>query len=84
MGLGDEGCCIGMKVLLQRGTVVRRGVIMLEPAVVQVLGGKVEAWDRAWREGRKERLKRELEVESQRGRAGVRVDEVGGAASMRW
>lgn len=47
---------IGTKLLL-RDIDVRRGVIMLEPGNVQVLGGKIEALDKAWKDGRKERLK---------------------------
>ncbi|KAL5425443.1 hypothetical protein PMIN07_011715 [Paraphaeosphaeria minitans] len=46
---------MGVKLLL-RNTDVRRAVAMLEPANVQVLGGKMDALDKAWREGRKERL----------------------------
>jgi RecQ-mediated genome instability protein 1 len=29
---------------------------MLEPGNVQILGGKLEALDKAWKEGRKDRL----------------------------
>ncbi|RAR04669.1 RecQ mediated genome instability protein Rmi1 [Stemphylium lycopersici] len=46
---------MGTKLLL-RNVHVRRGVLMLEPSNVQVLGGKLEALDKAWKEGRKERL----------------------------
>lgn len=46
---------MGVKLLL-RNTDVRRAVAMLEPANVQILGGKMDALDKAWREGRKERL----------------------------
>jgi len=46
---------MGIKLLL-RNVDVRRGVLMLEPANVQVLGGKLEALDKAWKDGRKERL----------------------------
>lgn len=46
---------MGVKLLL-RNCEIRRGVIMLEPGKVQVLGGKIEALDKAWKEGRKERL----------------------------
>jgi RecQ-mediated genome instability protein 1 len=64
LGLGDEGVSIGVKVVLKAGTLVRRGTVMLGPENVVVLGGKVEAWDKAWKEGRKERLKRAVEQES--------------------
>lgn len=50
------GMNIGSKVLL-RDVVVARGVLLLEPRSVVVLGGKIEGLHRAWREGRKERLK---------------------------
>ncbi|KAH7085481.1 hypothetical protein BKA63DRAFT_18690 [Paraphoma chrysanthemicola] len=46
---------MGAKLLLRQFD-VRRGVIMLEPAGVQTLGGKLEALDKAWKDGRKERL----------------------------
>ncbi|KAH7394054.1 hypothetical protein DE146DRAFT_660609 [Phaeosphaeria sp. MPI-PUGE-AT-0046c] len=46
---------IGAKLLL-RNVDVRRAVVMLEPSNVQILGGKLEALDKAWKAGRKERL----------------------------
>lgn len=46
---------MGVKLLL-RNVDVRRAVVMLEPGYVQVLGGKIEILDKAWKEGRKERL----------------------------
>ncbi|KAG9230265.1 hypothetical protein BJ875DRAFT_161626 [Amylocarpus encephaloides] len=48
---------IGCKVVLRRGAKVARGVVLLEPATVVVLGGKMEGEDRKWREGREERLR---------------------------
>src|SRR5436305_3024188 len=63
LGLGEEGVSIGIKVVLKADTLVRRGTVMLGPENVVVLGGKVEAWDKAWKEGRKERLKRAVEQE---------------------
>jgi RecQ-mediated genome instability protein 1 len=48
---------IGEKILLKAGTTVARGVLMLEPGQCVVLGGKVEAWHRAWVDGRLARLK---------------------------
>jgi hypothetical protein len=35
----------------------------LAPENAIVLGGKVETWDKTWRDGRKERLKRAVEQE---------------------
>ncbi|GAB7332683.1 hypothetical protein MBLNU13_g04434t1 [Cladosporium sp. NU13] len=52
----DVGMSIGTKLML-RDVSVARGVIMLEPRCVEVLGGKVDAWDRKWREERKKVLK---------------------------
>ncbi|KAJ4365704.1 hypothetical protein N0V83_008324 [Neocucurbitaria cava] len=48
---------LGLKLIL-RNFDVRRGVIMLEPTTgnVHVVGGKVEALDKAWKEGQKARL----------------------------
>lgn len=48
---------IGEKILLRAGTVVARGVVLLEPAQCVLLGGKVEAWHRAWVDGRLARLR---------------------------
>ena len=65
LGLNDEGMSMGMKILLKAGCVVRRGVVMLTPEYVTVLGGKVEMWHNAWTEGRKERLRRAVEQEQE-------------------
>lgn len=46
---------MGAKLLL-RNVDVRRGVAMLEPDTTQVLGGKLDALDKAWKQGRKDRL----------------------------
>ena len=46
---------MGAKLLL-RNVEVRRAVLMLEPGNVQTLGGKLEALDKAWKDGRKDRL----------------------------
>lgn len=52
----DVNMSIGAKILL-RNVVVARGVVLLEPQCVEVLGGKVDAWDKEWRKGRKDALK---------------------------
>lgn len=50
------GMSIGAKIVL-RDFKVARGVVLLEGAAsAEMLGGKVGAWDKAWREGRKQRL----------------------------
>jgi RecQ-mediated genome instability protein 1 len=56
----DGGMCIGCKIMLKPGTVVRRGMLMMMPETCIVLGGKVEAWDKKWKEGRKARLQAEI------------------------
>jgi RecQ-mediated genome instability protein 1 len=53
---------IGEKILLRAGTVVARGVVLLDPAQCVVLGGKVEAWHRAWVDGRLARLREAVEA----------------------
>ncbi|KAK4192217.1 hypothetical protein QBC35DRAFT_243691 [Podospora australis] len=55
--IGITTTFIGEKMLLKTGTVVARGTVMLEPATCFVLGGKVEAWNKAWLEGRLARLR---------------------------
>ena len=64
--LGSLG--IGAKVLL-KDVVVTRGVVLLEGRTVEVLGGKVEAWDKAWRKEKIKELRR---------RVGAPVDGEGG------
>lgn len=54
-GIGVQ-MSIGAKLVL-KDAVVARGVVLLEPRCVEVLGGKVDAWDKKWREERKQRLK---------------------------
>lgn len=55
IGIGKTN--IGEKILVKSGASVSRGVIMLEPATCTVLGGKVEAWHKAWVEGRLAKLR---------------------------
>jgi RecQ-mediated genome instability protein 1 len=63
------GICLGTKLLL-RDVRVARGMVLLEPGGVQVLGGKIEELDKEWREGRKGRLVRELKGEAGGGGGG--------------
>ena len=59
---------IGAKLILRNATVAR-GMLLLSPECVTLLGGKMEAIDRVWRESRKERLLAritELDREQQR------------------
>jgi RecQ-mediated genome instability protein 1 len=48
---------IGCKVMLRRGCQVSRGMVLLEPAGVVVLGGKIEGLDKSWREERENTLR---------------------------
>ena len=50
---------MGCKMVL-KGVSVARGVVLLEPRTVTLLGGKIEALHKGWREGRKASLKRRL------------------------
>ena len=59
--IGDDGICIGCKLILKAGTLVRRGMIMLTPDTVTVLGGKIDSWDKKWREDRKKTLTEDVE-----------------------
>ncbi|OJJ48633.1 hypothetical protein ASPZODRAFT_150823 [Penicilliopsis zonata CBS 506.65] len=54
-GVAVDKTPIGAKLLLRNASVAR-GMVLLTPETVTYLGGKIEAMDRAWREGRKERL----------------------------
>ncbi|KAI9796125.1 MAG: hypothetical protein M1825_000874 [Sarcosagium campestre] len=53
-GLG-AGMAIGLKMVL-RNIIVARGVVLLDPTCVTVLGGKIEAMHLAWEENRKREL----------------------------
>jgi RecQ-mediated genome instability protein 1 len=55
--LGVGTTLIGEKILLRAGTIVARGVVLLDPAQCVLWGGKVEAWHRAWVDGRMARLR---------------------------
>ena len=61
--IGEEGMSIGCKIVLKKGVLVRRGLVMLTPESVIVLGGKIESWDRKWREERKVKLVQGQELE---------------------
>ncbi|KAF4334729.1 mediated genome instability Rmi1 [Fusarium beomiforme] len=59
-GIGVGKTQIGEKVLLKAGTVIARGVVLMEPDKCVLLGGKIEAWQTTWVDGRLARLKREI------------------------
>ncbi|PQE14437.1 mediated genome instability Rmi1 protein [Rutstroemia sp. NJR-2017a BBW] len=54
---------VGGKIMLRKGCGVWRGVVGLSErgGSCVILGGKVEALDKAWREGWEERLRKEIE-----------------------
>ncbi|CAI7630270.1 unnamed protein product [Penicillium crustosum] len=54
-GIALEKLAIGAKLLL-RNPSVARGMVLLSPGSVTLLGGKIEALDKSWRDGRKARL----------------------------
>ncbi|EFX00941.1 mediated genome instability protein rmi1 [Grosmannia clavigera kw1407] len=55
--IGIGRMAMGEKLLLRSGTVVARGVVLLEPPAVRFLGGRVEVMHKSWLEGRLGRLK---------------------------
>ncbi|RSL79202.1 hypothetical protein CEP51_007560 [Fusarium floridanum] len=56
---------IGEKMLLKAGTILARGVILLEPEKCVLLGGKIDAWQKTWTDGRLARLKEEIRQNEQ-------------------
>lgn len=52
----DLTASIGSKLMLHDFTVAR-GIVLLTKRCATVLGGKIEAWDKKWREDRKQMLK---------------------------
>ncbi|KAI1260303.1 hypothetical protein F5Y18DRAFT_259848 [Xylariaceae sp. FL1019] len=55
--IGINSLNIGEKIILKKGTLIARGTILLEPTTCTILGGKVEAWQKSWVEGRLARLR---------------------------
>lgn len=55
--IGVGVTAIGEKFMLRSGTVVARGTVLLEPGNCVVLGGRIEAWQKPWVEGRLKRLR---------------------------
>lgn len=60
----NTSMAMGAKLIL-RDVDVRRAVAMLEPRNVQILGGKLEDLDKAWKEGLKERLQKAARPDGQ-------------------
>lgn len=57
VGLGMN---IGCKIVL-KNIVVARGVVLLSPPTTTIVGGKIEALHKSWRENRKAQLKASIE-----------------------
>ncbi|OAX83375.1 hypothetical protein ACJ72_02267 [Emergomyces africanus] len=62
-GIGIGKMSIGAKMVI-KNAVVARGMLLLEPDCVNVLGGRIEELDRAWKNGRKARLLERLEEQA--------------------
>lgn len=65
IGIGTMN--IGEKILLKKGATVARGMVLLEPNNCTILGGKVEAWQKAWIDSRLARLKEAIENQTRDG-----------------
>jgi len=61
------GMSIGCKISL-KNVVVARGVVLLEPGTTKILGGKIDASHKAWKENRKAELKAAIEANEGRAR----------------
>ncbi|RGP77348.1 mediated genome instability 1 [Fusarium longipes] len=66
-GIGVGKTQIGEKILLKTGTVIARGMVLLEPDKCLLLGGKIEAWQKSWVDGRLARLKEEIQQSERQG-----------------
>ncbi|KAL8944793.1 MAG: hypothetical protein Q9216_000215 [Gyalolechia sp. 2 TL-2023] len=66
-GLG-LGMSIGGKLVL-KNALVARGVILMEPASTMILGGKIDAWHKSWKENRKTELKAAIEASERTARS---------------
>ncbi|KAM0327246.1 hypothetical protein ACHAQA_006381 [Verticillium albo-atrum] len=58
---------IGEKMVIKSGTIVARGTLLLTPENCVVLGGKIEAWQKPWVEGRLKRLRENVGSEGRSG-----------------
>ncbi|KAI1424166.1 RecQ mediated genome instability protein Rmi1 [Xylaria sp. FL1777] len=62
IGIGSLN--IGEKITLKKGATLARGTILLEATTCAILGGKVEAWQKDWVEGRLARLREAVGADS--------------------
>ncbi|KFA66860.1 hypothetical protein S40285_02297 [Stachybotrys chlorohalonatus IBT 40285] len=58
--IGVGRTMIGEKILVKAGAVVARGTVLLTPDNCVLLGGKIDAWQKSWVDGRLTRLKEAL------------------------
>ncbi|CAF9920102.1 MAG: hypothetical protein HETSPECPRED_004162 [Heterodermia speciosa] len=68
-----EGVALGMHIgckLVLEGTIVARGILLLEPRTTSLLGGRIEHLHKAWKENRKRDLKAAIQDNSGSARAG--------------
>ncbi len=69
---GLEGVGLGMSIgckMALKNALVARGVVLLEPAMITVLGGKIEELHKAWKAGRKAELKAAIEANEREARS---------------
>ena len=69
---GVGGIGIGMNIgckLVLRGVSVGRGVALLEPSTTSLMGGKIEALHKAWKDNRKKDLKAAIEASDETARS---------------
>ena len=62
---GVDGVSLGMSIgskMVLRNVAVARGVLLLEPVTTSLLGGKIEALHKSWKENRKANLKAAMEA----------------------
>ncbi|KAJ3579156.1 hypothetical protein NPX13_g1409 [Xylaria arbuscula] len=55
---------IGEKIMLKRGTILARGTLLLDATTCTILGGKIEAWQKEWVDGRLSRLREAVGADS--------------------
>ncbi|KAI0534197.1 RecQ mediated genome instability protein Rmi1 [Xylaria digitata] len=59
---------IGEKIILKRGAILARGTLLLDAMTCTILGGKVEAWQKDWVEGRLARLREAVGADNRNAR----------------
>lgn len=65
---GVEGLGLGMSIgckMVLKNVILARGVLLLEPSTTTILGGKIEALHKAWKNDRKAELKAAIEANEQ-------------------